>query len=48
MLFPDTRRETIKLGDFGLSHCLGGEADIGSLKQCLPVYLWPPEVIISC
>ena len=33
-----------KLSDFGLSHCLDGEADIGALKQCLPVYLCPPEV----
>ena len=33
-----------KLSDFGLSHCLDGKADIGALKQCLPVYLWPPEV----
>ena len=44
MMFPDTGRDVIKISDFGFSHCLDGDPDLGALKQCLPVYLCPPEV----
>lgn len=45
MMFPNTRRDTIMLGDFAFSHHEDGEPDIGALKQCLPYNICPPELL---
>lgn len=45
VMFPNTRRELVKLSDFAFSHCVTGEPDIGALKQCLPFNLCPPELL---
>ena len=44
MLFPNTRRDVVKISDFAFSYCLDSRADVGALKQCLPANICPPEV----
>ena len=44
MLFPNTRRDVVKISDFAFSYCLDSRADVGALKQCLSANICPPEV----
>ncbi|XP_053397976.1 serine-rich adhesin for platelets-like [Mercenaria mercenaria] len=45
MLYPDDRRHTIQVGNFSLSCPVNCHCDIGTVKDCLPYNICPPELL---